>query len=457
MKRRALLAAAAGASVGLAGCGGREPESEPEPWGEPPPADRPNLDDVADAWGIDEVVDLEEHGVDPFGTEPIEGTLEEVAADGRLLYLPPGRYRLEETWEFTEFDSFGLVSDGATVVPEEGFDDEVIELGAPGTASRLLVEGLRFDFRADRTGGRPIVARVDDDLLLRDVSVSGRQDVDTDTVRVDVASPDGVGRIERLRLPDGAVAMRPGITGCEVGDDTRGDLTFADCHVEGFSDNGLYADPPEGRVRVLGGYYANNDVASVRVNADAGSIVRGVHVRCDEPRQRFENMRGIRLRGGDDVLVEDCLVEMLAVTESDGGVTFSTELTSATMRDSHVHVDADGVNAIRIKHAQESRGLFGRGGSFRVENVTVTGSAATGAAIQANERDDCVFEGLCVHQTGRNRTGVSATRVNGAIRDAHFAVTDRPYRFTNSNIETTDVSVRRLRESGARSRGGCGT
>lgn len=453
MKRRALLAAVAGASVGLAGCGGRDPQ--PEPWEEPPPADRPKLGDVADAWGIDEVVDLAEHGVDPFGTEPIEGTLEEVAADGRLLYLPPGRYRLEETWEFTEFDSFGLVSDGATIVPEEGFDDEVIELGAPGTASRLLVEGLQFDFRADRTGGRPIVARVDDELLLQDVSVSGRQDVDTDTVRVDVASPDGVARIERLRLPDGAVSMRPGITGCEVGDDTRGDLTFVDCHIEGFSDNGLYADPPEGRVRVLGGYYANNDVASVRVNAGAGSFVRGVHVRCDEARQGFENMRGIRLRGGDDVLVEDCLVEILEVTESDGGVEFSSELESATLRNSHVRVDADGVNAIRIKHAQEARGLFGREGSFRVENVTVTGSAATGAAIQVSERDDCVFEGLCVRQTGRNRTGVSATRVNGAIRDAHFAVTDRPYRFTNSNIKTTDVSVQQLDGGGSRPGGGC--
>lgn len=450
MKRRALLAAAAGATVGLAGCG----DDGTEPWADPPAADRPELDAVADAWGFDEVLRLEEHGVDPFGTEPLEAVLEEVAADGRLLYLPPGRYRLEEQWSFAEFDSFGLVADRATVVPRDGFDDQLLVLGTPGTASRLLVDGLRFDFRADGTGGRPVVARVDDELLLRDVTVRGRQDVDTDTVRVDVASPDGVGRVERLRLPDGALPIRSGVTGCEVGDDTRGDLSFVDCHVEGFSDNGLYADPPEGRVRVLGGYYANNDIASVRVDAGGGSLVRGVHVRCDEAREGFENMRGIRLRGGSDVLVEDCLVEMLEVTESDGGVTFSPELTSATLRNSRVRVDADGVNAVRIKRSDDG-GLL-EGGSVRVENVTVTGAAATGSAIRVSERNDCVFEGLCVHQPGRGRTGVSANRVSGAIRDTHLAVTDRPYRFTDSSIETSGVSVQRLDASGSRSRGACG-
>ena len=438
MNRRTFLAAAASGTLGLAGCG----TNAPGPWEEPTPQGRPELDAIADAWGFEEVVDLEERVEGPLVDRDLADVLAAAAGDGRLLYLPPGRYRLGRTWFFPEFSSFGLVADGATIVPPKGFDGQLLTLGTPGRGSRLLVSGLEFDFRAPETGGRPIVARVDDKLAIRDVTVRGRQDVDSDMVRVDVANPDGTGRVERLHMPDGGVSRYP-ITACEVGSDTRGDISFVDCRIEGFPDNGLYANPPRGRVRVLGGYYANNNIASVRVNADPGSLVRGVHVRCDEARNGFQNMRGIRLRGGNDITIEDCLVEMLEVSSSDGAVTFSSQLESATLRNSRIRVDADGVNAIRIK--QPPRGaILGGGGSFTVENVLVSGTAATGAAIQASHRDDCVFDGLCVYQPGRDRGAVYAQQVTGAIRNSYLAVTNAPYRFRNSNIELSDVSVERL-------------
>jgi len=40
---------------------------------------------------------------------------------------------------------------------------------------------------------------------------------------------------------------------------------------------------------------------------------------------------------------------MLDVTTSDGAVTFSSELGSATVRNCQIKVDADKVNAVRIK------------------------------------------------------------------------------------------------------------
>ena len=431
------MAAAAGAA-GLAGCGG----GSPDPWNGSPPEARPGLGATADAWGFDEVVDLVDAGADPTGTKPLGPVLDEAAGDGTLLYLQPGRYHLEETWYYPEFSSFGIVGDRATIVPPQGFDSQLLVLGVPGKASRVLVEGLRFDLSAKRTGARPVAARVDDELVLRDVTVRGRQDVDTDTVRVDVASPDGVGLVERLRLPDGSVSTWP-ITGCEIGDDTNGDISFVDCRIEGFSDNGLYADPPKGRVRVLGGYYANNEVASVRVNAGPGSLVRGVHVRCDTAREGFLNMRGIRLRGGRDVLVEDCLVEMLEVSASDGAVVFSPQQRSGTVRDCRIRVDADGVNAIRIK--EPNGGLLDGGdGPILIENVVITGNAATGPAVMASDRDNCVFDGVCLHQPGNERGGVRAHRVNGAIRNSYLAATDYPYRLLSSDVKLADVDVRKL-------------
>lgn len=442
------MAATAGAA-GLAGCGG-----SPDPWNGSPPEAQPGLSATADAWGFDEVVNLVDAGADPTGKKPLGPVLEEAAADGTLVYLPPGRYLLEESWAFTEFSSFGIVGDRATIVPPQGYDDQLLVLGVPGKASRVLAEGLRFDLRAKKTGARPIAARVDDELVLRDITVRGRQDVDTDTVRVDVASPKGVGLVERLRLPDGSVSTWP-ITGCEIGDDTRGDISFVDCHIEGFSDNGLYADPPKGRVRVLGGYYANNEVASVRVNAGPGSLVRGVHVRCDTAREGFVNMRGIRLRGGRDILVEDCLVELLQVSGSDGAVVFSPQQRSGTVRDCRIHVDADGVNAIRIKAPK--RRLLGSGGRIKVENVIITGNAAEGPAVMASDRDGCVFDGVCLHQPGNGRGGVRAHRVSGAIRNSYLAATDYPYRLLSSDVELADVDVRKLAVDAPPSPGdGCG-
>ncbi|WP_313696286.1 right-handed parallel beta-helix repeat-containing protein [Halorarum halobium] len=443
MKRRTLLTAAAGVTAGLAGCG----EAVPGEWPAATPGGNPQLDAIADAWGFDEFVDLEAEVEGPLADRELGGVLEAVAGDGRMLYLPPGRYRLADSWAFSSFSKFGLVADNATVVPPKGFRKPLFRLGDPGSASQLLVSGLEFDFREPDTGGRPIAARVDDKLVLRDVTVTGRQDVESDGVRVDVASPDGTGLVERLRMPDGSVGEWSN-TGCEVGDDTRGDVSFVDCRIEGFPDNGLYANPPEGRVRVLGGYYANNGVASVRVNAGPGSVVRGVHVRCDDSPDGFENMRGIRLRGGRDVLIDKCLVEMLDVTSSDGAVTFASEQESATMRDTRIRVDADGVNAIRIKSPTDV--VFARRGSFHIEDVVITGEAATGSAIYASHRDDCRFSGLCVHQPGTERGGVQAIRVNGSISDTYLAVTNAPYQFRNSNIDISDVSVDRLTAGGDR-------
>ncbi|NIS32005.1 MAG: hypothetical protein GWN73_01330, partial [Actinobacteria bacterium] len=76
------------------------------------------------------------------------------------------------------------------------------------------------------------------DFTIRDVSVIGNQDDGWGMMRLDVTDPDGVGLVERMRLPDGA-AIETNSTGCLVGDEHRGQITFRDCHIAGFADNGL--------------------------------------------------------------------------------------------------------------------------------------------------------------------------------------------------------------------------
>lgn len=450
MRRRELLGWLAGAgSVGIAGCGGRpsreeprreEPErgrSTPTPGRSYPRTPSRDPATIASAWGLDEVVDV---GALRRGPEkPIGDLLDRHAVDGNLLYFPPGEYRIEETFTVSDGGRIGVLGDEAVVRPPDGFDSAVLGFGYPEPLTELYVRGLTFDYRAENTGGRPILGVADDVVVFRDLSVRGVADVPEDLVRLDVTTPAGVGIVDGLRLPDGST--EPGVTGCEVGDDNHGDVSFFDCHIAGFPDNGLYADPPEGAVGVYGGEFRNNGVAGVRITTSEPSTVRGVHVRCDDADAVGTNMRGIRLRGGYDHLVEDCAVEMLAVPSSDGAITIASELESATVRDCRLHVDADNVNAIRVKSPNRDAGEATREGPFRFENVRITGGAAEGAAVDASGRRNCSFERLRIHQSGDDRDGIVTTNVAGEIVDSCVAVTNDPLALSNSEIERRNVRL----------------
>jgi hypothetical protein len=455
MDRRGFLSrVAAIGSVGIAGCGrplsrrGPRPSNAPATTGDPTRADRQQRrsriqshdpSTVADGWGLEEIVDLGELGAGD-GT-PIDGFLERHATDGTLLYLPPGDYSLEETFSLADAGRVGLLGDGATIAPPDGFTAPMLGMGYPDPVTALFVRGITFDYRAEDTGGRPILGVAEETVVFRDLSVTGVADVSGDLVRLDVTAPRGVGIVDRLSLPDGSTV--PGVTGCEVGDNNHGDVVFYDCHIAGFPDNGLYANPPDGAVGVYGGEFRNNGVANVRITASEPSVVRGVHVRCDEDDSIAENMRGIRLRGGSGHVVEDCTVEMLSVTSSDGAVTVASELESATVRNCRLHVDADGVNGIRVKSPNEGAGEAKREGPFRFEDVCITGAAAGGAAVNLSDRRNCSLRNVDIQQSGDDRDGVVASNVHGEIVDSCVAVTNDALSLSNSEIERRNVRVRR--------------
>ncbi|MDH5021290.1 hypothetical protein [Halobacterium rubrum] len=450
-RRRFLATVAAAATVGLAGCGGREDDDPPPPG--PGPHEQPEVPArttgeesrypaaIASEWGFDEVVNLGTEGADQTGARETADYFEDHLRDGTLVYLPPGRYELGRTVSVSDA-STGIVGENATIVPPDGYDGTLFALGYPEPLSEVLIAGLTFDFRAEDTGARPLFAMADDRIVARELDVRGRIDVGQDQLRFDVTEPDGTARVENVRLPDGGVPGT-GVTGMEVGDQNHGDLAFVDCHVAGFPDNGLYANPPEGEVSVLGGSYLNNGISGVRIETKDASVVRGVHVRCDDRSDAGENMRGIRLRSGESLLVEDCLVEMLEVTSSDGGIVFSSELGSATVQNCQVRVDADDVNAVRIKAPGDSTAEDAHHGPFRCENVVVTGEATGGAAVAAANRRGCEFANLCVHQPGDDRDGIVAEDVTGEVHDSYVSVTGDPLSFTGSAISQRNVTVNR--------------
>jgi hypothetical protein len=409
---------------------GDQPSDVRDP--ERPKPSQPQRPPYAEQYGA--VVDLREVGADRRARRSIVPLLHEHAGDDTLLYLPPGRYLVDETVQIFEFDHLGIVGPKATIVPPDGSHQVLFDIGRPGRASGFRMEGIEFDITAPDTGPRPLSVLSGGNVLLRDISVVGRQDAGWGMVRVDVTDPNGLGRVERLHVPDGSTADTRS-AGCLVGDHHRGTVEFVDCHIAGFSDNGLYADPQRGRVHVKSGYFANCAVASLRVGDN--SVVRGAHVRCDSAPDGFENMRGIRLRHGSNVLVEDCLVEMFDVSTSDGGITLAHELESATVRNTVVKIDTDDIPAVQVKDPPQGEQFDT---PIRFEGLTVLGTAGIAAAVQVYQRRNCRFDGIHLQQTGDDRDGFLFQGVTDAtLRDAYIDVSGRPVVSNRSAVEKVNV------------------
>lgn len=379
----------------------------------------------------------------PNAERSINSLLERHAGDDALLYFPPGRYLMDDVWLYDTFANFGLVGTDATIVPKRGYDDYLFVLGLPDAGSSgLLFEGFEFDFRAPETRPRPVQVQVDDGLSVRNVTVLGS----SGTARFDVTTADGSGRVRELTLPDGGSDPHP--TGVLVSPDNVGRLTFENCHVEGFPDNGLYASPSKGPVHVLGGYYANNGISNVRVSDPA--VVRDVRVRCDRAPDGFRNMRGIRLRHGESVLVENCTVEMHDVTYSEGAVVVESQMKSPTIRDVSIELSVDDVMAINAKSPTDAGAGTGTDTgtgtgtkpAIECENVSVTGTAGKGSTIRVVDRDDCSFHALDVEQTGADRDGLYLIRSNDAVlSDATIDVTGEPIVLEQSDVSKRNVDT----------------
>lgn len=440
-RREVLAACAAGGVSSLTGCslfddGDQRPDLSPV---ERTPASGKDTEEVPralrDQYGT--VTNVVDAGADHTGQQPIDDVLRSAAGDDTLLYLPRGEYRVEGQIDLVGVSDLALVGDRALVRPPDGFTGLLFLLGAESGVTGLRFEGIDFDFTATNTGARPIHALADDGLLVRGVTVRGQQDVDHDCMRFDVTSESGTGRIERVRLPDGSTAKYPN-TGIYVGRRSRGELSFVDCTVAGFSDNGLYASQAPGPSHVKGGHYANNDIANVRVSG--GSTVEGVRVTCDTTRSGVENMRGIRLREGSDISVRDCTIEMHSVTASGGAITMAPWLENATVQDTTVVLGADNVSAVTAKPPQQS---VGDTASVEFKGLRVRGSAANGATVRVLERSECLFENVCIYQDGSNRNGIEFSDSRGnVLQNTVVDVTGDPLVLQESSAQRMQFRTR---------------
>ncbi|GAB3688360.1 hypothetical protein GCM10028857_22420 [Salinarchaeum chitinilyticum] len=427
-RRDLLRLGAVGLATAVAGCSGGD-SGRDEPTNEtdsPPPTDADEIP-YADEYGT--VVDVvAQGGADPTASESIVPVLDEHARDDTLLYFPPGRYLLNDLWELPSFEHLAVVGEDATIVPQDGDFGYLFVFGLPDhSAADLRFEGMQFDFSAEDTAPRPIQAQIEDGLVVQDVTVEGIGG----TARFDVTDPDGEGVIRNLQMPDGG--REPNPVGVLVGPANQGSLRFEDCRVSGFPGNGLYASPSNGPIEVVGGTYENNGIASVRVSSPA--TVRDVTVRCDQSPQGFRNMRGIRLRHGESILVENCTIEMHDLTYTDGGLVIEPMMESATVRNVDIECSVDGYPAVHVKTAQHDA----TDTEIDFQGVTVTGSSGDGSAVQISDRNNCLLDDLDIQQTGTSRDGVHLVRTtNSTLRDSEIDVTGDPLVLDHSQLQRTN-------------------
>ena len=156
---------------------------------------------------------------------------------------------------------------------------------------------------------------------------------------------------DSVKMPDGGI-NGPHSNAYFVPRRHAGTIEFRNCRVEGFPDNGIYASAPgrkgrshnNGNVKVIGGFYRNNNVANVRVGGN-GSVVRGITSIQDEHAistskhsyKRFQ--RGIWAKDiAKNTVIEDC--ELVQSIDSGYAIRLGGghggEKSSGMVRDCHI-------------------------------------------------------------------------------------------------------------------------
>lgn len=408
------------------------------------------------------VINMVDAGADPTGEEPIDDLLYELAGDDTLLYFPEGRYKLNQfrnytgeygsfdNEKYTPFENFGLKGAGSgktVLVPREGqgsdefgtgyFDRLWFELRY---GSSYLVEGFTLDYTAPRTGARFQLVPTGG-FVMRDVRVKGVLDNPKGALLFWVLDPDEYGLVQNVRLPDGAESPTNSFitNGLNVSSLSRGTISFRDCHVEGFTDNGLYASNPvdPAAVRVEGGYYANNNIAQVRLGT-SNSYVRNARIEVTEDVDTWytTNMRGIRQADGSGVTVKNCDVVMSADVGSSGGIVSNHTSGELYVKNTRIRTDAPFESpAIFCKTNADS----GFAGGLHAENVSITGDAAGWSAVHLVDRSNSSLENVCIEQTGNNRDGISLTRSDATISESMIDVAGEPIVEEEGEADTRNI------------------
>lgn len=348
----------------------------------------------------DNVVNIVEAGADNSGEEPIDAVFSKVADDDTLVEFPEGEYLVRQL-SLYGLRNFAMRATGDATLVADSTHNENVWIGGSSTEN-LAVEGFTLDHTDD--GANPLVfISATDGLLVRDIEKNGSQS-DSTAFSFRITDADGTGLVENLRAPDGGSTV--GVY-CE----TTGTMTFRDCHVEGFGNNGLYASNSEGPVQVEYGLYKNNDVDQIRLGSP-DSYVKGADVHVEDSDHSDGNLRGIRVADGPGpVIIEDCDIRM-EDGQGGGGIVGAYSCGSFEVRKTRIYVGRDytttGTDYTSMAVLVDTPDDGVDAGERVFEDVYVTGEGV-GYGAMLVRRDNNRFENVNIIQSGENRKGIIFT------------------------------------------------
>lgn len=367
------------------------------------------------------VIDVAALGADTNGETSVKSLLESNLADDTLFFFPAGTYRIDGLLVIQHRSNVGFYGPDATLRPAPAQQGSWIYVD---DVSDLWFEGFTVDNGAPNTGVQIAASVTGGTNEIRDIDVVGFQDVDarTHAFTVQVNGSATELSLRNVRMADGA-ANGTAVFVHSAPD--PGTLRFENCIIEDWYEQGLYGSPHGGPMFVVGGRYANNGKAQVRVgggNADTQAVVRNVTVRYDDPDpvDIKGNTRGIWLKEGENSLVENCdiYISNIGPQGSSGAIVIGPENGRTTIRNTRITVDARtfAVAAVRPKTEDiftPSLDHPPQNWDVRLEDVEITGTAEDGTGVWIADRPGSMLSNLRIDQSGPERNGISIVHSPG--------------------------------------------
>ncbi|MFD1513820.1 right-handed parallel beta-helix repeat-containing protein [Halomarina rubra] len=399
---------------------------------------------------FDRVVDaVDDLGMDPDGDSPIDDALDRGFDDGTLIEFPPGEYLVTRVHEFNSVDNAGMVgktgdrSDVEFVFPD-GYDEQFLNV-------RFGQGWLFGDFTLQQTDdtatGAGLAFGPNRDCVLRNVEIAGFNPRNKQRgMEFVVYDDDGEATIDRyVRTGGSAVGDYPsGTQALLIPEEHEGTIYIEDAQIENAGENGIYASRGSGDVRIEGGYFANNDIASVRIAGD-GSYIKGATFVVDtdsaDKTGTYFNTRALWLESGSKGytggLVEDCDFTIKNAPNCDGAIRVQTTAGDVTIRNCRFR------NETRFPtiYAEEPDRISGDG-PVTIENCSITGGASNPrrGAIELEERDGSSISSCCISMDGEQDGVVVRSSSGVTVRRSTIDVNGEALVTPGSNVGTSGLS-----------------
>lgn len=399
-------------------------------------------------------------GCDPTGNSPCDEALETAVEPGHRLEFPPGQYRFELEHRLEGVDGLELVGTGedrteVQFVFPSGYSGIVLGLWY-GRGWRLGNFTVQQSMN-QRTGvGIELVPM--DDLHVWDVEIAGFSPYNHHGgqrgLYCDVLEPDGVAVIDRYVHRDPShVGNYPQGTQAFLADEHhRGTLYCRNWHLENSGENGLYASQTPGDVRVEGGVYRNNEVASIRVCGD-GSYIRGATVTIDteaahpQNRGQFQNVRGIWWESGTFAksggFIENCELNLRSAPLSQGLVRIERTAGAVSLRNCQLQNQTPWATIDVI----EPNRIVSRGAvEFTAEGLSIDATGGGRPILRIANRSGSSVTSVQLRSRSRSRTrdGIEVihpsgiTFESGSVQVGRFPMIFNPPFTTGECIITID-------------------